>query len=110
MGQPRFPAQHTVIDGISFPSKRQARRYCELKLAERAGEITNLKLEPRFPIFINEIYVGRYTADFRYTVRETGEVLVEDVKSSGTRKDPYYRFRKRAAEAFHGIKILEVGT
>lgn len=38
----------TVIDGIKFDSKRESERYLELKLLEKAGEISDLKLQPRF--------------------------------------------------------------
>ncbi len=42
----KYRAQPTIVDGIRFHSKGEARRYQELRLLERAGEITNLELQP----------------------------------------------------------------
>ena len=42
----------TEVDGILFASKKEARRYSELKLLERAGEIAHLELQPRIKICI----------------------------------------------------------
>jgi len=52
-------------------------------------------------------HVGVYTADFRYTDRATGEIVIEDTKSGPT-KTTAYQLRKRIAEAIHGIVIREV--
>lgn len=38
----------TVVDGIKFASKREAARYCELKLLLKAGKITDLHLQTAF--------------------------------------------------------------
>ncbi|MDD3747626.1 MAG: DUF1064 domain-containing protein, partial [Anaerostipes sp.] len=42
----KYGARKTVIDGITFDSKREAKRYQELKLLEQAGEISYLELQP----------------------------------------------------------------
>ena len=110
MGRTRFPAKRTAVDGITFDSKREAKRYGELKLAERAGEILKLRLQPQFYAYINDQPYCRFTADFGYHVAATGAEIIEDVKSSGTRKDPAYRLRKKAVELFHGIQIVETGV
>lgn len=108
----RFPAQKTVVDGITFDSKREAKRYGELKLLERAGEIIQLQAHPGFPVSINDRHFCLYTADFEYIdlrLPEGSPPVIEDVKSSGTRKDPAYRLRKKAAELFYGMKVVETG-
>lgn len=110
MGSSRFAAVRTTVDGITFDSKREAKRYGELKLLQRAGEIGELQAHPGFPVSINDRHFCLYTADFQYRDLKTGSLVVEDVKSSGTRKDTAYRLRKKAAELYYGIIITETGA
>lgn len=70
----KFRNVPTVVDGIRFASKAEARRYGELKLLEKAGKIADLELQPRFLLIAGVVYVG----DFAY--REDGKRVVEDVK------------------------------
>ncbi len=95
----------TVVDGIKFDSKKEAARYSELKLLQRSGAISGLVLQPEFPIIINGKKVAKWVGDFRYS--SYGSVVVEDVKSSFTRKDPYYRLKKKIVEAQYGITVVE---
>jgi hypothetical protein len=44
----KFGNRQVKVDGIRFDSVKEARRYNELKLLERGGEIKNLELQPRF--------------------------------------------------------------
>ena len=44
----KYNAIPTTVDGIRFASKREARRYLELKLLQKAGHISDLELQPRF--------------------------------------------------------------
>jgi len=57
MAQNKYHNQPVTIDGIRFASKREGKRYSELKLLEQAGSITDLKLQPRFPIRHNLITI-----------------------------------------------------
>ncbi|TGR16203.1 DUF1064 domain-containing protein, partial [Mesorhizobium sp. M1C.F.Ca.ET.196.01.1.1] len=70
----------TTIDGIRFASKREALRYCDLKLLERAGEISGLKLQPRYPLTVNSLHVATYVGDFDYTACKSGRLVTEDRK------------------------------
>jgi len=99
------PQIERTIDGIIFDSKREAARYAQLKLAEKAGFVKDLILQPEYPVQINGKHYCTYTPDFKYTEAETGKVIIEEVKSTGTMKDPAYRLRKKAAELYHGIEI-----
>lgn len=81
----KFNAKKTTVDGITFDSKLEARRYTELKLLERAGTITDLQLQPKF--LLQEKFKDRtgkthrsihYIADFQYV--EDGVDVVEDTK------------------------------
>ena len=107
----RFPVSPTharTLDGICFDSKREMMRYAELKLMERAGEITKLELQPAFQTFVAGKPFCRFTADFSYWRNNGTEQVVEDVKSSGTAKDAAYRLRKKAAELQYGFTVVEV--
>ncbi|SRR6266487_2261191 len=95
----------TIADGIAFDSKREARRYQELLVLERAGAISQLELQPRYPIVINGIRVTTYVADFRYVEAATGRQVVEDSKGYRTRE---YRLKSKLMAACHGIHIEEV--
>ena len=98
----KYKAIKTVVDGIKFDSKKEARRYTQLKLMERAGSVTDLELQPRFDLIINETKCGFYKADFRYLY--FGKEVVEDVKGM---KTPVYNLKKKLVKAIYGIVIFE---
>jgi len=97
------PVVERTLDLIVFASKKEMKRYAELKLWVRAKEIQDLELQPEFKVEINNQHYCTYTADFAYT--QNGERIIEELKSTGTAKDAAYRLRKKAAELFHGIKV-----
>lgn len=109
-GKSKYHATKTVIDGITFDSKREAKRYQELKLMERAGAIRDLKrqvpyeLIPAFDVDGKHYRPTVYIADFTYTDAKTGEKIVEDCK--GYRTDVYRLKAKLFAHKF-GVAILE---
>lgn len=83
----------TRIDGYTFDSKREAERYKELRLLERAGAIRDLCLQPEFeliPAFIDgqckRHRATKYIADFAYfeTDRRDNKRIIEDVKGIET--------------------------
>jgi hypothetical protein len=80
----KYKAVPTVVDNIRFASKKEARRYGELKLLQRAKQIADLKLQPRIKCQANGVHICDYVADFFYT--EKGQPVYEDVKSEFTRK------------------------
>lgn len=98
----KYRAKPTFVDGIRFASKREAKRYEELKLLIRIGQISDLELQPKFDIIVNEIKICRYIADFRY--KENGSTIIEDVKGF---KTPVYKLKKKLMFAYHGISINE---
>lgn len=97
----------TVVDGINFSSKAEARRYGELLLLQKAGEIAALELQPKFVLTVNGVKVCKYFGDFAY-VAVNGARVVEDVKSAATRTNPVYRLKKKLLKACEGIDIREV--
>lgn len=106
----KFNAKKTTVDGITFDSAREAKRYQELKLMERAGEISGLRRQVRFELIPAFECDGKhyrpatYIADFVYTDVKTGKEIVEDVK--GYRPDIYRLKAKLFAHKF-GVAILE---
>lgn len=122
----KYNAQKVVYDGITFDSKREAKRYQVLKFLERSGEISNLRLQVEYELIPNQYKTeerygknGRrlkdkqvllerkccYIADFVYTDNRTGKTVVEDCK--GMRVEPY-QVKKKLMLWVHGIIIKEV--
>ena len=119
MARSKYGAVKTTVDGITFASQKEATRYGELKLLEKAGEIRNLRLQPRYVLTVENdgypengygrsVNIGEYVADFAYIVIGSRPVLdrrvVEDVKGF---KTPLYRWKRKHVEAQYGITILE---
>lgn len=96
--------ERRTMDGIVFASKKEMIRYAELKLLEKAKEIHNLEVQPKFHVSIKDKLFCTYTADFTY-LDKNGMTVIEELKSTGTAKDAAYRLRKKAAELYYGIKI-----
>jgi hypothetical protein len=97
-----------TVDGITFHSEGEAKRYCVLKLLLRQGEIRDLVLQPPFDFRINGKLMFRYKADFSYVRCDTGERVIEDFKSEATADDALYKLKKKEIEESHGITITEV--
>lgn len=104
----KYGNRKVEVDGIKFDSVKESRRYHELRLLERAGQIHDLELQKRFPIRINDELVCAYVADFVYREAHSGKQIVEDVKSSFTRTNPVYRIKKKLLHAVHRVEIKEV--
>lgn len=103
----KYNAIKTDVDGVTFDSKAEARRYAELKLMQQGGLIQGLVLQPRFPLLVNDQKVGIYVADFQYWDLEEQTSVVEDVKSPAT-KTAIYRLKKKIVHAIYGFDIQEV--
>ena len=84
----KYKNRKIQIDMYVFDSIRESQRYKELKLLERAGEISNLELQPHFLLQDSFRKNGKtfrkieYVADFMYI--ENGKTIVEDVKGLQT--------------------------
>jgi hypothetical protein len=120
MRRNKFGAKKVEIDGIVFASSKEGRRYSELKLLERAGEISGLEIQPKFKFVIDGRPVlirskgypnGRqasYRADFAYFCKRRGKRICEDVKSQATRTEAYALRRALVEAMFPGTLIEEV--
>lgn len=116
MSYAKYRNKKTNVNGITFDSRREAKRYQELCLLVRAGEIANLKLQPSWRFFVDgsEVKIrsegypnGRaltYRADFSYTDKN-GVFHCEDSKGYAT---DAYKIKKALMEAVHGIIVEEV--
>lgn len=128
----KYNARKIMIGAEVFDSKKEARRYQELKLMERAGKISNIQRQVKYVLIpaqraeTTEIYAkgakkgqpkeGRliehecaYYADFVYTDRKTGKTVVEDVK--GYKRGAAYaifKMKKKLMLYVHKIKVKEV--
>ena len=96
----KYNNKKTTIDGIKFDSKGEGRRYCELKLLEKAGAIKELELQPKFelqPTFRKNGKTHRaitYTADFKYK-DDKGKIIIEDYKGMETQT---FKMKKKMFE------------
>ena len=101
----KYHAKKTVVDGIIFQSRKEAKRYQELKLMQRAGLISDLRRQVTFELIPKQQgeRAVSYIADFVYS--EDGQTVVEDVKGVRT---PVYRIKKKLMLWRHGVRIREV--
>lgn len=97
-GPNKYGARKVTVDGITFDSKKEARKYQELKLLKRAGEIKDFELQPEFVLLegfrdMNGTWHRpiKYRADFRVTYKD-GRVAVIDTKGYRTRE---YQLKKK---------------
>ena len=101
----------TYVGEVKFASAREAERYTVLMIRLGAGEIEKLKLQPEFTITESyqmpdgrRVKAQRYRADFSYVVRATGEYVVEDVKTEGTKTQVFVNKAKLIYEKY-GIDV-----
>ena len=117
----KYGNKKVTVDNIQFDSKREAQRYCELKLLEQAGEISGLRMQVKFVLIPQQrepdirgprggINKGKviekecaYIADFVY--QKDGETVVEDTKGFRTTD---YIIKRKLMLYVHGIRIREV--
>ena len=109
--QNKYHNKKAIVDDIKFDSKKEAKRYNELKLLEKADIIKNLQrqvkfeLQPSFKYNNKTIRAINYIADFVY--EKDGKQIVEDVKSEATRKDKVYTIKKKMLLYIFNIEIQE---
>ena len=119
----KYKNDKTEVDGILFESKREARRWQELRLAESVGAIGHLQRQVHFELIPAQrepdrrgprggLIKGRtlereveYVADFVYIDLDTGETIVEDTKGFKT-KD--FIIKRKLMLYMHGIRVREI--
>lgn len=123
----KYKSVKTTLYGIEFDSKKEAQRYQQLKLMEKAGHICDLKRQVKYELIPAQYIDGKcveravtYTSDFEYYVlkpypgrtvmigpdeKTIGQYIVEDVKGVHT-KD--YVIKRKLMLYKYGIRITEV--
>lgn len=109
----KYHARKVTVDGITFDSAKEATRWAELKLLERAGEIYDLQRQVPFVIIPEQRDSNgkllerevKYIADFVYKAKGQLNRTVEDVKGM---KTEVYRIKKKLMLYRNGIRIKEV--
>lgn len=108
----------TMPDGtlMHFDSKREARRYMDLWLMQRAGEISGLRTQVKYELIPKQVHKDgtkekgiEYVADFVY--EQDGETVVEDSKGFRNTASAAYRVfvtKRKMMLYFHGITVREV--
>jgi hypothetical protein len=95
--------KYRAVRTNGFASKKEANRYQELMLLQRAGKVSDLSTQVKFPLSFEGIHICNYIADFTYD-DDQGNVIVEDCKGMRTRE---YKLKARLMQAIYRIKIFE---
>lgn len=119
----KYGAKKVEIDGIIFDSKKEGRRYQELKMLQKAGDISGLQRQVKYILIPAQrepdtkgprggIIKGKllerecsYIADFVYKNTHSGEWVIEDTKGFRTAE---YKIKRKMMLYFHNIRIKEV--
>lgn len=106
----KYGNRKIVRDGIEFDSIKECQRYCELKLMQRAGLLSDLQTQVSFELIPAQRIDGKvveravnYIADFVY--QQNGQKVVEDTKGY---KTPEYIIKRKLMLWIHNIRIREV--
>jgi len=111
----KYNNKKTTVDGVTFDSAKEANRWNELRMLEKAGQIRYLERQPKFDLTVRNVVIGSYIADFRYERREpidTGypvlnwAIVIEDVK--GMRGLPLYLWKIKHFNAQYGLYVIEI--
>lgn len=104
----KYGNKKTEVGGIVFDSKKEARRWAELKLMMDAGEITNLQRQVKYELIPAIILDGKkqraihYVADFQYI--KDGIFTIEDSKGF---KTDVWKIKRRLMKHIHGLEVVE---
>lgn len=99
----KYRAQPVVTDEGRFASKKEYADWCQLKLREKAGLITHLQRQVKFPLSVNAQLVTTFIADAVFF--ENGKRVVVDSKGVQT---PVYRLKKKLMRALLNIEVQEI--
>lgn len=105
----KYKAVQTVVDGIKFSSKKEAKRWGELRLLEQAGVIKQLERQVTYNLVVNGLKICAYRCDYRYFRWAEKDWVVEDVK--GMRHGAAYdmfKLKKKLMKALLNIDVVEI--
>lgn len=105
----KYHSTPVEVDGIRFDSKREANRWFELRMLERAGKIEKLKRQVKYLLIPSQYRDGKcierecsYLADFVYV--KDGHLVVEDCKGFRT---PEYKLKRKLMLERYDIRLVE---
>lgn len=105
----KYHNKKTVLNGERFDSKKEAARWQELCLLQRAGKISHLNRQVTYTLIPAQYIDGKcverscnYIADFVY--KENGNLIVEDAKGKRT---PEYVIKRKLMLQVYGIRVKE---
>lgn len=108
----KYRSQKVIMDGIKFDSQKEARKYCELKLLKKAGEIRDFELQPEF--ILQEGYRDprtgkwvrpiKYKADFKIIYPDGRKVIID---TKGYRTKVYQMKKKMLLSRYPDIEFVE---
>ena len=110
--KPKYKNTKCEYKGIKFDSKKEMNRYLDLLEAQKKGRISQLELQPKYPFIVNGKPLKApqknakplfYQADFKYI--EDGDLVVEDVKSSMTKKLAVFKYKMALMKALYDITV-----
>ena len=102
MKRNKYGAKTVLDDGYRFDSQLEHKRYCELKLLLKAGEITELNIHPQYRCAVNGKKICTVILDFEYKDAVTGEMHYIDVKGYDTALS---RLKRKLIEAVYGVTV-----
>ena len=105
--RPKYGNKPTVVMGEQFDSGKEAQRYEQLLLLERAGKISQLRHHVRYPLVVNDVPICEYELDFAY-IDDAGARQYEDVKGEATKGLQLFKIKQRLMAACHGITVRVV--
>lgn len=122
----KYKSKKVTVDGLEFASRKEAKRWTELRILEKAGAISDLKTQVKFVLVPAQreadqvgarggIKKGKtierecaYIADFVYKDNQ-GETVVEDVKGyKGGGAYELFKIKRKLMLYVHGIRIIEI--
>jgi hypothetical protein len=110
-GESKYKSRKTIVDGITFDSQKEARKYAELKLLKQAGEILDYELQPQYELQPgyrdsqrNWVRPIIYRADFRVIYPDGREVIID---TKGHRTKEYLLKRKMLLYRYPNIEFRE---
>lgn len=92
----KYGNRKVTVDGVTFDSVKEASRFQELRMLERAGEITGLVRQVRIELIPKtKLYRAcYYVCDYAYFDKREGKTIYEDVKGGNFRTKEYLLKRK----------------
>jgi hypothetical protein len=100
----KYRARKVTVDGMTFDSQGEHRKWCELRLLEKTGAIRNLERQVRIPLNVNGKKICAVVIDFAWF--EGDRRIWADFKSEYTRKLPVWRIKKKLIEALYPVVQL----